>query len=253
MNAGQQASCCSRGLSRLPRLWRLAGLTYFPSRSWGLIGVASLLTVVPPVVGGDPLGLSVGTLVYSSAGIALLMARGIIAGDRTQARWAIVQQQPVSLMRHYGRRLLLASGALMSILTGIGLSVGVVIMARGGSISQAGGVGAGSLLWGFFVFITGVAVSSWHRKSDLEVTLFVVVLAIIQGLYPAGIRPFVAFSLLPVDGVFSVWRRMLGEQTLVESIWLTQLATYPILALVVAAIGVRRLDRLDLERVTGGS
>jgi hypothetical protein len=253
MSSEAQASLLGRVVSPLPRLWRLAALTYVASRSWGLIGLAALATVVPAVVGGEPVTLTASVLIYSSTGIALLLSRDIIAGDRTQARWAVIMQQPVSLMRHYGRRLLLGSGAFFAILTVVALLVGGVILARGGSFQEARGVGLGAILWGFMAFLTGVAVSAWRRKSDLEVTLILLFLAMFQGLYADGIRSVVTFILFPFDGVTAVWERMLGRPAVLETTWIVQLLTYPVLALAVTAIGLRRLDRLDLEDVTGSS
>jgi hypothetical protein len=253
VNAQVQASLLGRVVAPLPRLWRLAALTYVASRSWGLIGLAVLATVVAAVVGGDPITATMSMLVYSSTGIALLLSQDIIAGDRTQARWAVMMQQPVSLLRHYGRRLVLGTGALFAILTGVALLVGGVILARGGSFQEARGVGFGAIPWGFMAFLTGVAVSAWRRKSDLEVALVLILLAMVQGLYADGIRSFVTFLLFPVDGAAVVWQRMLGRSAVLETTWIVQLVTYPVLALAVTAIGLRRLDRLDLEDVTGSS
>ncbi len=254
MNAQLQASVLGPVASPLPRLWRLAALTYLASRSWGLIGLAVLAAVVPAVLGGEPVTLTASVLIYSSTGIAILLSRDIIAGDRTQARWTVVMQQPVSLVPHYGRRLLLGTGALFVILTGVAFLVGGVILARGGgSFQEAGGLGVGAIPLGFMAFLTGVAASAWRRNSDLEITLVLMFLAVFQGMYPDGIRSVVTFALLPLDGLLGVWQRMLGEPAVVETTWIVQLFTYPLLALAVTALGLRRLERLDLEDVTGSS
>jgi hypothetical protein len=248
------ASAISRGRARLvdglPAAWHAPALLLLVSRPWGfLLAITGALAVALPFTAAQPRSRTV--LLFGLAGVMLpvVICRGIIAGDRTRARWVILFQRPVRPVAHYARAIALAFLLLVALFAFLAL-----VFAGAGAVVQLPlreiiAPAAGGLLMGAIILCLCVGVSAVAGQHELELVFLVLFLSYVQGVFArtADFSPMMErvleYLLPPLNGVVTMWRLMLGGDGPMRPEWYVQLILYPAACLTVAAWRLLRWEQ----------
>lgn len=246
-----------RLLQRIGGAWHAPAFGFLTTRPWSFIG---LLVVLGIAAGGLRFEGSLEPLIdaYWFVGLALPLAltKGLVGGDRVPGRWAILFQRPGSVRSHYARAMALAGVALVAcwvpawlVLIGLGAW-------RGTPPALLAGCALGSLIWSGEIFAAGIALTTWSRRHDTELAVLYLVLSFFQGVIvqvlhlPAVAANALEFVLVPVNGPFSVWRYLIGGTANLQPRWVAEMLVFPLALVILTALRLRRLDRIDLTDVT---
>jgi hypothetical protein len=249
----------TRLLRLLPVAWRGPAFGLFTTRPWGFIGIIVLVGIGVSALNFGEWGTLI-TQAYYLVGLALPLAitKGMIGGDRSAGRWAVLFQRPGRVEAHYARVSALAFGILLAcwvVVCGV-LVVGGLV--RGSAITPLLGCVLGGFVWAVMSFCVGVALTALSRAQDSEFAVLYIVFGGLQGVIARFLHltPTLAtalgFVLIPFNGVGVLWIRLAGGADRFEVVWIVQMFTFPVLMALVVAWQLRRLARQDLTDLAPG-
>lgn len=191
-------------------------------------------------------------LALAATAIALGITRGIICGDRIEQRWFVLFQRGDPPFVHYARVLLVTAVAVALL-----LAIPALALAVTASIPTAFAAFAGALLWAGVCIAVATGISSLVRRYDLEITLILVVVSLAQGYVFGLLRvspsasAALSYLLIPVDGIFMLWKGMLDLGSLPGLPRLLHILVYPLAWLGIAVLRIRRYGSAPSDGETG--
>ena len=171
--------------------------------------------------------------------------RRIIAGDRSNGRWWLLFQRPVSPMGHYARMVGFAGTCILLGLLIAALVLSATISPSGGGLRIVWGSLAGAVVWSSCVFAIGVGISSLVRDHDLELLILFYLVSAAQVLIVQQLNLGLTLStlltwlLMPIDSIFLLWEWFVSGVWTLDPSDLAHLIIYPAVWLMIAVARLR--------------